>query len=108
MSRDEQDPMRLNQIFNESFSKIVKPEGSDPGPPGGGYAMYKDPATTSVYPCRFDTGLGDPAPSEYFSFPSAKSVTVTDATWASSGSADYGAVPGMARVGLSFAGATGT
>merc|ERR1719330_1550632 len=116
MSRDEQDPMRLNQIFNESFSKIVKPEGSDPGPPGGGYAMYKDPVTTSVYPGGFDTGLGAPAPiystpPEYFSFPSAGSVPVTDAnSWygAPSGSADYGAVPGTAGVDPSFAAATKT
>ena len=117
MSRDEQDPMRLNQIFNESFSKIVKPEGSDPGPPGGGYTMYKDPVTTSVYPGGFDTGLGGPAPiystpPEYYSFTSASSVAAPDAAnpWygAPSGSADYGAVPGPAGVDPSFVAATKT
>ena len=60
--------MRLNQIFNESFSKIVKPESQD------GF-VYKDPVT-SVYG---GAGVGpgpvyEPAPPpvysapEYFSF----------------------------------------
>ena len=94
MSREDQDPMRLNQIFNESFSKIVKPEG------GEGY-MYKEPVTTSVYP-GYETGLAAPpapvysAPPEYFSFTSTSASGAPDArgdAWYSAPSTDYG-VPG--------------
>ena len=121
MSREDQDPMRLNQIFNESFSKIVKPEGSEAGP-GGGYNMYKDPVTTSVYPGPVyepASGLG-PAPiystpPEYFSFTTSASGAATDANpWygAAPGASDYGVtpgpVPGAAGVDPSFAAATKT
>lgn len=124
MSREEQDPMRLNQIFNESFSKIVKPEGSEGGP-GGGYNMYKDPVTTSVYPGPvYDgaSGLGPgPAPiytntPEYFSFTTSASGAGPDANnpWygAAPGASDYGVtpgpVPGPAGVDPSFVSATKT
>ena len=120
MSREEQDPMRLNQIFNESFSKIVKPEGSEGGP-GGGYNMYKDPVTTSVYPGPvYEPGLGPgPAPiytnPEYFSFTTSASGAAPDANpWygAAPGASDYGVnpgpVPGPAGVDPGFVSATKT
>lgn len=51
MSREDQDPMRLNQIFNENFNKIVKPETED------SYG-YKDPVTASSYATGFDLNGG--------------------------------------------------
>jgi len=76
MSREDQDPMRLNQIFNESFKKIetlVKPENQD-----GGY-VYTSPVTSSVYGGPSPGGVYEPSLSataappaysapEYFSF----------------------------------------
>eukprot|EP00092_Neocalanus_flemingeri_P011888 GFUD01012820.1.p1 GENE.GFUD01012820.1~~GFUD01012820.1.p1 ORF type:complete len:401 (+),score=71.59 GFUD01012820.1:76-1278(+) len=47
MSREEQDPMRLFQKFNESFNKIVKSENQE-------HYAFKDPVTTSVYGNPYD------------------------------------------------------
>ena len=55
MSREDQDPMRLNQIFNENFNKIVKPETED------SYG-YKDPVTASSYAPSYDLNGGGGGP----------------------------------------------
>eukprot|EP00092_Neocalanus_flemingeri_P054830 GFUD01064647.1.p1 GENE.GFUD01064647.1~~GFUD01064647.1.p1 ORF type:complete len:401 (+),score=73.81 GFUD01064647.1:78-1280(+) len=47
MSREEQDPMRLFQKFNESFNKIVKSENQE-------HFEFQDPVTTSVYGNPYD------------------------------------------------------
>eukprot|EP00092_Neocalanus_flemingeri_P039902 GFUD01043459.1.p1 GENE.GFUD01043459.1~~GFUD01043459.1.p1 ORF type:complete len:406 (+),score=72.69 GFUD01043459.1:76-1293(+) len=47
MSREEQNPMRLFQKFNESFNKIVKSENQE-------HYEFKDPVTTSVYGNPYD------------------------------------------------------
>jgi len=70
MSREDQDPMRLFQKFNESFNKIAKSENQE----------HFDPVTTTVYGNPYEingaTNLSapiySPAESPYFSFsPSA-------------------------------------
>lgn len=58
MSREDQDPMRLNQIFNENFNKIVKPESGENYSPG----VYKDPVTSSNYGAGYDLTGGPGAP----------------------------------------------
>lgn len=77
MSREDQDPMRLNpeiNLFNETYAKVVKPENQE------GF-MYKDPVT-SVYGGQPGPGVYDagPAPPSGYSAPEYFSFTTTAPT----------------------------
>lgn len=73
MSREDQDPMRLFQKFNESFNKIAKPENQE-------LFEFKDPViTTSVYGSPYEINgapnlsapIYSPAETPYLSFPTS-------------------------------------
>lgn len=69
MSREDQDPMRLFQKFNESFNKIAKSENQE-------HFEFKDPVTTSVYGNPYEINgasnlsapVYSPADTPYFAF----------------------------------------
>ena len=109
MSREDQDPMRLNQIFNENFNKIVKPESGESYSPG----VYKDPVTTSNYAASYDLtgGPGGPSalavpapaysatePTYFFSSSSGLAGSEVRQDWYPPPHQDYG-VPGVPGAG---------
>ena len=106
MSREDQDPMRLNQIFNENFNKIVKPESGE----NYSHGVYKDPVTSSNYGTSYDLtgGPGAPAalavpaaaysapePTYFFSGSSGLAGSEVRQDWYPPPHQDYG-VPGVA------------
>ena len=101
--------MRLNQIFNENFNKIVKPETGESYSPG----VYKDPVTSSNYGASYDLtgGPGAPAalavpaasysatePTYFFSSSSGLAGSEVRQAWYPPPHQDYG-VPGVPGAG---------